>query len=190
MKEHLTQALSLRRRRTIIDPSRIKAAVLVPVYSFDNQYHLLLTRRTDTVREHKGQISFPGGAYEPGDGSLLETALRECAEEIGILAGDTEVVGQLDDELSQTSNYVISSYVAFIPWPYELKINRGETEEVIEAPVSALLNGDCLRIETQFVKAQPLTAYYYQYRDVVIWGATARILKQFLDAFAEAQALS
>jgi len=156
------------------------------IYRKQGEYFLLLTKRTEQVKEHKGQISFPGGAYQKEDGTLLNTALRECAEEIGLVAEKTGVLGALDDTITQTSNYIISPFVAFITWPYEFKVNRSEIEEIIEAPISALRDKRCLREETEVINDNTTTSYFYRYQGRVIWGATATILNQFLNIFTMA----
>jgi len=138
------------------------------------------------VKEHKGQICFPGGVYQEGDGILLNTALRECAEEIGLVADDVEVLGELDDTVIGTSGYIVSPFVGFIPWPHTLKVNRREAEEIIEVPIPALLDKGCLREETKIIDGEAVTLYFYHSQGRVIWGATARILNQFLDIFARA----
>ena len=182
MKLRLKQLLSQRQKRHISDASRMSAAVLVPIYLKQEQHYILLTKRTETVREHKGQISFPGGTYQEGDETLLGTALRESTEEIGLMAEDVEVLGDLDDEISLTSNYIISPFIGLIPWPYQFKMNEEETEEIIEIPIVTLLDKNCLYPEIQNGEM----ANSYHYRGKVIWGATARILSQFLDFFAQA----
>jgi len=187
MKERLRRALSRRRKRRIVDAELVPSAVLVPIYYHRGEYHLLFTKRTRQVKEHKGQVSFPGGAYQDGDGKLVNTALRECAEEIGLGAGDVEVLGELDDFATQASNYVIAPFVAIIPWPYEFHLNEIETEALIEVPVSALLDMERPRQETRLINGETVTSFFYDYRGTVIWGATARILNQFLDIFARAR---
>jgi len=184
VKQQLRQALSRRQKRHIFDASRVAAAVLVPVYSKQEQHYILFTKRTEKVKEHKGEISFPGGAYEEGDRTLVDTALRECAEEIGLMTGEVEILGELDDTVSRTSNYIISPFVGFIPWPYQFKVDAEEVEEIIEVPIRALLDKGCLRQETNIVDGVEDTLHFYHYQGRVIWGATARILNQFLDIFA------
>ncbi|MFC1903556.1 NUDIX hydrolase [Chloroflexota bacterium] len=183
MKEKLRQVLSRRQRQEIIDPSRTAAAVLIPIYHNQGQYHILLIKRTEKVRKHKGQISFPGGVYEERDKTLLNTALRECTEEIGLLAEDVEILGELDDEISVSTNYVISPFLALIPWPYQLKADGNETEEIIEVPILKLLDEGFSRQEIRH--GETVTAYYYHHQEKVIWGATARILNKFLDIFTQ-----
>ena len=185
MEQRLRQVLASRGIRRIRDESRELSAVLLPLYCKQGEYYLVFTKRTEQVKEHKGQISFPGGAYQEGDGTLLNTALRECAEEIDLVADKVEILGRLDDTITQTSNYIISPFVVVIPWPYEFKVNTEEIEEIIEVPISALLDKSCLRQETEIISGETVTSYFYHYQGKVIWGATARILNQFLDIVAE-----
>jgi len=185
MQQRLKQALSQREKRHIVDASRIPSAVLIPIFYNQGEYHILFTKRTERVKDHKGQISFPGGTYEEQDGTLVNTALRECAEEIGLPAEAVEVLGELDDMPSITTDYLISPFVAAIPWPYQLKVDPMEDEEVMDVPISALLVNNRRRQETDTLNDQPITTYFYDYQGKVIWGATARILNQFLDIWTE-----
>jgi len=185
MKQRLRQALSLRQKQRLVDASRVPAAVLLPIYWKQGQYCLLLTKRTEKVKEHKGQISFPGGAYQEGDETLADTALRECTEEIGLPPSEVEILGELDDVPTLTSNYIVSPFVALISWPYSLKVNRWEIEEIIEVPILALLDKENMRQGTEVIDGEAVTSYFYYYQGRVIWGATARILNQFLDIFTQ-----
>ncbi len=187
MKEKLKQALAQRQKYHIVDASRVLAAVLIPIFYKQGEYYILFTQRTEIVNEHKGQISFPGGAYEEQDGTLVNTALRECAEEIGLAAEAVELLGELDDMPTITTDYIISPFVAAVPWPYPLKIDPIEVGEIIEVPISALLNKDCLREETSILNGQVIPSYFYHHQGEVIWGATARILNQFLDIYTQAK---
>lgn len=183
MQPRLKQALSRRDQRHIVDTSRVSSAVLVPIYHKQGQYYILLTKRTETVKDHKGQISFPGGAYEAEDRTLVNTALRECAEEIGLTTDGIEVLGELDDTITHTSNYIISPFVALIRWPYQFNIDQREIEEIIEVPIMALLEKNCQREKTEILDGEAITSYFYHYHGKVIWGATAKILNQFLAIF-------
>lgn len=184
MKQRLKQILSQRPKRHILDPRRISAAVLVPIYCKQGQYHILFIKRTEWVEKHKGQISFPGGTHEEKDATMLDTALRESSEEIGLIGKDVEILGELDDEVSVSTNYVISPFLALIPWPYQFKVDGRETEEIIEAPISALL--DKAHSSQEIRNGKTITSYSYDYQGEVIWGATARILNKFLKIFARA----
>ncbi len=180
IKDRLKQSLSQRQKKWHVDGSRVRAAVLVPIYCKHGQLHILLIKRTETVRVHKGEISFPGGTYEYEDGTLVNTALRESAEEIGLRPEDAEILGELDDELSLTTNYNISPFVAFIPWPYKFRLSPEETEEIINVPVQSLLDKTSRHRETRIVDGKAIIVHSYHYENRVIWGATACILNKFL----------
>ena len=184
MKEKLREALAQRQKECIVDPTRIKSAVIIPVYWREGQYYILFTKRSEEVKTHKGQISFPGGTYEEEDVTLLNTALRESAEEIGLLAGDIEVLGGLDDTVAVVSNYTITPFAAMIPWPYQFKVDGREIARIIEVPLSSLMDKNNIYNETITAEGQTFNQYAYHYHGDVIWGATARILAQFLDIFS------
>ena len=184
MKQRLRRALSIREKQHIVDPGRTPAAVLVPIYCKQEQHYILFIKRTEWVEKHKGEISFPGGAREEKDKTLLDTALRECAEEIGLMPNDVEILGELDDVVSVKTNYIITPFAALIPWPYQFKVDGKETEEIIEIPISALQDKGYSHQVTR--GNETVTTYFYDYRGRVIWGATARILYKFLDIFAQA----
>lgn len=185
MKQRLKQALARRQKSRLVDTSQTPSAVLLPIYNKQGEYHILFTKRTEKVKDHKGEISFPGGACEEQDETPLNTALRESTEEIGLAAEAVEPLGELDDYFTRGSGYMISPFVGVIPWPYQFKVDPIEVAEIIEVPISALLDKDCLRQETEVVDGQVVPAYFYHYREHIIWGATARILNQFLDIWAE-----
>ena len=180
MKERIKRILAHRERKTIPNKGLERAAVLIPIYERGGEYYLVFTRRTEKVIYHKGQISFPGGAHNEGE-TLETTALRESWEEIGLEPKDAEILGGLDEAVTTTSNYVISPFVAFIPYPYKFTKNPEEVEEIIEVPVTALLDKNSFREEVELRHGKPTPAYFYQYHGYIIWGATARILKQFLE---------
>jgi len=186
VKENLRHLLAQRQKQYIVDDGRVPSAVLVPLYKKEGQYHILFIRRTETVKEHKGQISFPGGTRENEDGTLLDTALREYAEETGLRAEDVEVLGELDDEVTTTSNYIVSPFVAVIPRPYQFEVSEEEVDEIIEIPIPALLDKACLHRDTELLDGKVVESYVYHYRGRIIWGATARILNRFLDIFTRA----
>ncbi len=181
----MKKLLAEKRKRYINDADRVPSAVLIPIYKNEGQYHIVFIRRTDTVKTHKGQISFPGGTREDSDGTLLDTAIRESTEEIGLLPEDAEILGELDDEITTTSNYIVTPFVAVIPWPYSFVINKGEVDEIIKVPVAALMDSDCLKPDTEFLNGKEIESYTYQYNGNVIWGATARILNKLLGIIGE-----
>lgn len=187
--EKLKRTLQQRERRTFrswASPNPYPAAVLVPLFMKGGEYHILFTERTEKVEHHKRQISFPGGAWDPGDDNLLRTALRETAEEIGLNPSDVTVLGELD-KLITASNFLVTPFVGIIPYPYPFKLNEEEVAEIIEVPLTYLLDKNCCHKE---VRDDGWIAYYYHYRDKVIWGATGWILTQFLNIISEHRLLS
>jgi 8-oxo-dGTP pyrophosphatase MutT (NUDIX family) len=156
-----------------------RAGVLVPLFVRDGALWVVFTRRTETVEHHRGQISFPGGGEEPDDESLLDTALRETEEEIGVAASDVRYLGRLSPIVTVTDFYV-EPYVGAIPQPYAFRPAEAEIAQVIEAPVAALL--DPKIFETRAFPGRPDPVLFYNHGEHVIWGATARILKELLDA--------
>ena len=183
MEENLKKVLTQRSKMCITMDSHEPAAVLVPIYNSGAEYHLLFTRRTDKVLKHKGEISFPGGVAEKWDTSLIDTVLRECNEEIGLKAEEVEILGELDDMATTTSGYIISPFVGIIPYPYQFTVNRDEIEEIIEIPISRLLDDNSLHFEEIVYGRQVIPSCSYHYHGKTIWGATARILNQFLSIY-------
>jgi len=169
VKQQIQKLLRHRKKKKITGENLRASAVLIPLFHNQGQYHVLLTERSEEVDFHKGQVCFPGGTREPSDSSLLQTALRETEEEIGVKAEDVEILGKFDDNLTLTSNYVISPFVAFIPYPYPLKADGREIREIFSVPLSFLMD------EANFKQDS------YEYEGHIIWGATARILRQFID---------
>jgi 8-oxo-dGTP pyrophosphatase MutT (NUDIX family) len=181
VKERIRNLLAGRQKRHVKDPRRIPSAVLVPLRERQGRHYLLFIRRTLTVKTHKGQISFPGGTWEETDGSRLNTALRECDEEIGLNPEDAEVLGELDDEITATSNYIVTPYVALIPGEYAFTLNADEVAELIEVPLEKLLEENRRIPLVKDAEQELLEAYTYHHDGEVIWGATARILRHFLN---------
>jgi 8-oxo-dGTP pyrophosphatase MutT (NUDIX family) len=181
MERKIKKILACRGKACIQDPRFRRAAVLLPLFKKEGEVHILFTRRTQQVEHHKGQISFPGGRQERKDKDLLATALREAQEEMGIEEKDVQILGELDDICTATSDFCVSPFVALIPYPYPFRINRREIAEIIEVPLSLLLDERRFRQELRERDGEPFQVYFYQHEDHTIWGATAGILKQLLD---------
>ena len=181
MEEELKRALSAYNKKHINCSSRIQSAVLVPLFDKDGECHMLFTQRSNKLANHKGQVSFPGGAHSEADSGLQDTALRESWEEIGLKPEDAIVVGELDDLPTVTSSFIISPFVAIIPYPYTFTPNPNEIADIFDVPVSALMDKANFRQEYTISEGEPSSAYVYEYDGRVIWGATARIVKQLLD---------
>jgi 8-oxo-dGTP pyrophosphatase MutT (NUDIX family) len=133
------------------------------------------------LNHHQGQVAFPGGKIEPKDGGALEAALRESREEIGLQPADVSILGQLD-QVTAGYNFLITPFVGAIPHPYEFLVDQHETAEVFTVPISKLLDQAHFEVQQRAGFANrddPIYHFYYDGRD--IWGATARIVKQFLE---------
>ncbi len=155
--------------------------MLVPIVFRAKKYRILFTRRSQHVAQHKGHISFPGGKVNPEDTSLLDTALRETWEEIGLKPENARILGELDDTPTITTGFVITPFVAYIPYPYEFIKNPGEIDFIFDLSIRSLLHRYRLREESEIFGGQAVPVYFYEYGDNIIWGATAKILKQLLD---------
>ncbi len=172
--------LAARRRRVVESGPLIQAAVLVPVVDRGEPY-LLFTKRTDRVGSHKGQISFPGGHVDPGDTDFLTAALREAEEEIGLPRHLVEPLGALDDTETFATQFVITPWVGVVRVPVAWQPDGEEIEKVIEVPLAALRAEGAVRIEHWTSDGVTRPILFYDYRGETIWGATARILKHYLD---------
>ena len=157
--------------------STILAGVVIPLFEKDGDFFFLLTKRSDTVRFHKGEVSFPGGMYEETDGDILNTALRECSEEIGVKRDDVEIIGRLDDVYTLTG-FVITPYVGVIPYPYEFRTNPEEVAYLIMLPYAYLKEANP-SVEAAERDGQLHMIQSIHYNGDRIWGATSRILLQF-----------
>jgi 8-oxo-dGTP pyrophosphatase MutT (NUDIX family) len=157
------------------------AAVLVLVYERHDELVTVLTRRSEFVRGHRGEISLPGGAPEPGDPDLYATALRETWEELGVAPADVALEGALAPVLTVVTNYAITPFVARLGRPV-FQPNPREVAEVIELPLRRLAEPDACREEIRVADGMPRTIYFYDHGPHVIWGATARILRNYLES--------
>ena len=181
MIEEIRKTLAARKKMVIVDSSLTDSAVLLPIYQRDGKCHIIFTKRTDHLTHHKGQISFPGGGRHDDDKTLLETALRESREEIGLKETDVTILGELDDAATVTSLYRIVPFVGLIPYPYDFKIDRFEVGEVFGLPLEDLLNNANRKEESLVYGDKIIRVYTYELDGRVIWGATAWILNQFLE---------
>jgi len=161
-------------------PFLVRAGVLLPLFCKDGSYHILFTRRTDKVKHHKGEISFPGGIYDASDSDLSATALREAHEEVGIKPQDVQLLGELDEVMTLT-DFIVSPFVGLIPFPYVFVPSVEEIEEIIILPLVGFLKEGVLSEEDWTYQEKTARVYTYHCGGHVIWGATAKILRQFLD---------
>ena len=184
----IKDALSNRIPKSIDDKeqSYTHAAVLIPLFRSNGECRVLFTKRTKRVEHHKGQISFPGGVVDEEDGSFMETALREAYEEIGLLKENVTILGRIDDRLTLVSNFLIHPFVGIIPFPYNFCINSEEVERLIEVPLNIFYAETPADNVTEVEwGGKTYRGPVYPYQGEVIWGATARIMENFMIILGE-----
>jgi 8-oxo-dGTP pyrophosphatase MutT (NUDIX family) len=181
LRRRLDAALSRHPRVALDRSDLVSAAVLLPITDHGGP-HILFTKKSESVPHHKGQFSFPGGVCEERDASRVETALREAWEEARIPSEAVEVLGLLDDTVTRATPFVITPVVGIIRGPVEFKPDGREIERVIEVPLELLRDPSIFRTEIWERSGEPHPVHFYQVSvEDVVWGATARILKQFLE---------
>ena len=163
-----------------VDASCARAGVLVLLYLWNDSLFLALTRRTEQVRFHQAQISFPGGRQEPGE-DLVQTALRETEEELGVHPDLPRLLGMLTPLYIPPSNTCIHPVVAFLPERPEFIRAPKEVEEVIEVPLLHLRDPLNLHEEVWTIRGIPARVPFYLFKGHKIWGATAMVLAEFLE---------
>jgi 8-oxo-dGTP pyrophosphatase MutT (NUDIX family) len=175
----LRQLLAERQPVALQDPALKPSSVLLVLYRREGTYHTLLTARSPHVGLHPGEVCFPGGAHEPHDRDLVETALREGREEIGVDPRAVEPLGVLDQVRTRTG-FFIQPVVGRIPYPYPFQVSREEVAELLEVPLHVLLLPAHLREEVHVESSSSRVVRSYAYQSRVVFGATARILTDFL----------
>ncbi len=161
------------------------AAVLLVIRPLgpEQEPHLVFMRRSEQVHTHKGQISFPGGGFKPEDGLLETTALRETHEELGLHPDSLRVLGPLTPVDTIVSNFLIHPFVA-VPVdpsaPIEYVPDNFEVASILEIPLRQLIQPSAKRYEEWVIGGQPRRVVFFNYQQVVIWGATAYILQNFI----------
>jgi len=161
------------------EETRLKcAAVLVPLVWHDEEWHLLYTRRTDTVESHKGQVSFPGGACDEGETTPEETALREADEEIGLNPNDVKVLGRLANLITITY-FRVTPVIGVVKWPTVFRVGEHEVARIFTIPLAWLSNPSNRWQFEMRGRSRSLIAFH-PYDGELLWGATARMTVDFL----------
>ena len=178
------------RYRSFFDTPIQSAAVLIPLlrpFGAKSPWHVLLTRRTNLVAEHKGQVAFPGGRSEPGDKDQEFTALREAQEEIGLNPNHVRIIGGLNN-IQTITNYLVTPIVGIIPWPYNFILETREVSKVFILPLSWLADPKNYELRTRSVFFSNKTIqqviqviYYKPYNNEVLWGVSAEIVFKLIE---------
>jgi 8-oxo-dGTP pyrophosphatase MutT (NUDIX family) len=167
-------------KRSLVEVPGVRAsAVLVPLYEADGETHVVLTRRAQHLRSHRGEVSFPGGGQDPGE-DLRDTALREAHEETALDPSTVEIIGELDHLTTISSRSFIVPYVAALPGRPELEPNEAEVEHILHVPLSELLLEEVFREERWGVAPLDRPITFFEVVGDTIWGATGAMLRQLL----------
>lgn len=167
-------------RRIITSASLKKSAVLIPIVRSEQGLELLFTKRTDSVEHHKGQVSFPGGAVDEGDATLVETALRETSEEIGLDRSAVSVLGAMDD-LQTPSGFIVTPIVGYVYQLPPLRMNVEEVAEVILIPLEKFLDSSLRHSEFRERNGVKIEVFFYDVWREPVWGATAFFVKRLVE---------
>lgn len=157
-----------------------RGGVLMLLYPHDAQIYLPLILRPTYPGVHSGQIGLPGGGQEPVDRDLIDTALRETYEEVGVHKSQYTVLGQLTPLYVAASNYIVLPSVAWIDYRPEFHIDPYEVAELIEAPLRTLLDPATRRVEPWTLRGRAIEVPYFAVGEHFVWGATAMMLSELL----------
>ncbi len=182
-RQAVRRALAEHERPVVEDAGLQPAGVVALMYGRGDKSVVLLSKRSEALDRHPGEISFPGGRCEAGDRSLMHTALRETSEEVGVAPEDVEVLGELG-RFTTVTDYVISCFVGAISHPYEFRVNSAEVDRLVEVPLGVLLDRRSLRDDVRVVDGDLVVLPSFAYDGDLIFGATARILDRLLDVLS------
>lgn len=184
LAEHLRRRLlSPAEAMTLDVRGRTDAAVLVPLHLGDGALHAVFTKRREDMRRHPGEISFPGGRRDPEDPDLLATALRETEEEIGLAAGEVEVLGALQPTPTIATGYAVYPFVGLIEPGRTWSLSPREVARVLELSLDDLRAGYGRRRLLR--RGLAVRTETYVVGDDLIWGATARMLADLFDRLGD-----
>ena len=162
----------------------LEASVLIPILTFKKDLEILLTKRSNSLKNHPGQIAFPGGKKDQIDSSPIETALRETQEEVGLNPENVEIIASLPSHKTATG-FIIKPYLGLINQPFIEKLRKGEVDEIFTVPYEYILNEKNFSIKTRKWNGSQSSYYVVPYGPYYVWGATARILLNLSRALSQ-----
>lgn len=155
------------------------SAVLIALFQGEQGAEVVLTRRSQRLRNHKGEISFPGGRLDPGE-TPVEAALREAHEEVALDPSTTTIVGELDHVATMVSRSLVVPVVATLPGRPELLASAAEVDRILMVPLVSFLDDDVYREERWGLPPLERAIHFFELTDETVWGATGRMLVQLL----------
>jgi len=162
-------------------PGYRRSAVMMPLLLVNDEWHVLFTRRSNTLQDHKGQVSFPGGAADEMDIDSENTACRELEEEIGIHQKNVKILGRMT-EMPTITQFLVTPVIGVVSWPTEIRPNPTEVDRVFTIPLCWL--ADPSHHEERFYclsdGSEHLVIFFDEYDGELLWGVTARIVLNFL----------
>ncbi|RME80675.1 MAG: CoA pyrophosphatase [Planctomycetota bacterium] len=176
--DFLQQALAEHPKKKLKKDEKVPAAVFLVLKYEKGKWWILFVEKSKELEHHGGQISFPGGRQKPGETNLLETGLRELEEEVGIC--EIQVLGKLGEHATYVTPYIITPFVGWIKENPSIQLDTRELVDFFWAPLPLLLQPETRRIETWQWENRLIPMPFYDYQGKTIWGATARILDEFL----------
>ncbi len=180
-EEKLLEARHLSPKKDLPSSGLITAAVLVPIFVKDGSLHVLLTKRSDMVEHHRGEISFPGGKVDFTDPDIKHCALRETSEEVGISPDEVRLIAELDDFYTVATRFHVVPFVGVVPYPYEYRVSIREIAGLVTPPLDIFFDPSRRREDVWMIRGEPVTVVSYLWNGHNIWGATARIMKHLIE---------
>ena len=176
-----TLKLALEQRKRRVLSAQRRAAVLIPIIDEGAELSLLLTRRTETLSSHRGQVAFPGGGVDETDPTLVDTALREAQEEVGLLPSAVDIVGLLDDVPTVTQETIVTPVIGYVQNMPSLCANPGEVARIFTVPFDYLKVTSNWRVEARTHGGKSYPIYFLEYDGETLWGLSAHFTRQLLD---------
>ena len=156
------------------------AGVLLGLQELDSGINIIFTKRTSKLKNHAGEISFPGGSFdESSDTNITETAIREADEEIGLAQSSSEVLGFVPPQISLGTGFIVTPVIAWINHDFLPIANQDEVEEIFQVPLDFFLDTRNLEHQYRIYDQIKWSVYSYKYQEYYIWGLTAQIMRKF-----------